>query len=165
MVRGSTRTMAFSSGRTNAVDFVEIVDDDPSFEPVDHAVAEADGDDGCPDGSGRAGQLGGHGGKRALDPLGGNGDVYGSVVVHIDQHGPGGALANGGEDQGKRRNRISLVHQVRIGGEGQVPDARSVGPTLERCRRIGTVTGDQHIEAMVSELDGHHFRCCHTGCV
>ena len=94
-----------------------------------------------------------------------NGDVDGSVVVHIDQHRPGGALANRGEDQGKRRNGISLVHQARIGGEGQVPDAGPVGPTLERGRRIGTVTGHQHVEAMVSKLDGHHLRCCHTSYV
>ena len=57
-------------GTHQRCDFVEIVDDDPSFEPIDHAVAEADGDDGCPDRGGRARQLGGHGGKRALHPLG-----------------------------------------------------------------------------------------------
>ena len=84
---------------------VEIVDDDTPFEAIDHAVAEADRDDCCPDGGGRAGQLGGHGGQDALHPVRGDGDVDGPVAVHVDQHRPNRALAHGGKDQGERARR------------------------------------------------------------
>ena len=69
VVWGSTRTMAFSSGRSECRRLVEIVDDDTTFEAIDHAVAEADRDDCCPHWGGRAGQLGGHGGQDALHPV------------------------------------------------------------------------------------------------
>ena len=48
VVWGSTRTMAFSVGSQQCRRLVEIVDDDPPVEAIDHAVAEADGDDCCP---------------------------------------------------------------------------------------------------------------------
>ena len=163
VVWGSTRTMAFSSGRSQCCRLVEIVDDDTPFEAIDHAVAEADGDDCCPHWGGRAGQLGGHGGQDALHPVCGDGDVDRPVAVHVDQHRPNSALAHGGKDQGDGRGGGGLVDDARIGGEGQVPDVRPVGPTGERGQRFGTVTGHQHIEPMVDELDAHHVRWCHTG--
>ena len=79
--------------------FVEIVNDDPPVESIDHAVAEADGDDCGPHGCSRAGQLGCHGGQEALHLFGRDGEVNGPVAAHIDQHCAGGTVAHGGKNQ------------------------------------------------------------------
>ena len=143
--------------------FVEIVDDDPSVEAIDHAVAEANGDDCCPHGCGRSNQLGGHGGQEALHLFGRDGEVNGPVAAHIDQHCTGGAVAHGGKSQGNGRGSGGFVDDARIGGEGQVPDVWAVGPTCERGHGFPAVAGHQHLEAIVDQFDTHHLRWCHCG--
>ena len=143
---------------------VEILGDNAAFEPVDHPVAESDGQDPRRMGPGRGGEFGADGGEGADHLVGIDPYVDAWVLLEVDEQGSVYALANAEEGQWNRCRHHRVVEDTGVGGGRQVPDAWLPRPTLERRGSLAGFFSDEDVETVGADFDAEHRgpRCAGT---